>query len=197
MSWFPDYLNFRHSELSDAAALAAGRALHICQHFESASKFVLLMADACDYISHNKDATLEETFDNCKDKWLAQTIKSLCSHINIKENIIKDLENAVNARNYIAHKGTSFFHSQNKWLIIAALKKLRSEFQRMIRGANQVFLWSYEIKEKEPGPRGFFNDYPKMVDEWVFGHIKSLLEESENHPELVKAEASLKESFSK
>lgn len=56
-----------------------------------------------------------------------------------------------------------------------------------------MFSWENKIEEKELGPWGIFHDYPKMVDEWVFGHVKSLLEESENRPELAKTEASLLE----
>lgn len=192
MSWFPNYQSIENPELSDAASLAAGRALHICHLFESECKWVLQVGEVATSLETNKEVSFKEAWANFKDRWLAQTVKSLGQLSGISENDITTLEEAVAARNYIAHESTLFFHG-NKWLTIATLKKLRLEVQRLSKGTSLTSLWSYEIENREPGPKGIFNDYPKLVDDWCFGHLQSLLEENQDHPELKKAEAILLE----
>ena len=193
MSWFPNYQLVENPDLSDAASLAAGRALHICHLFESQCKWVLQVGEVSDSLKENKEITFKEAWSNFKDRWLAQTVKSLGQLSGITDNDIATLEEAVAARNYIAHESTLFFHGRSKWLTIATLKKLRLEVQRLSKGTSLTSLWSYEIENREPGPRGIFNEYPRLTDDWCFGHLKSLLEENENHPELGRAEAILLE----
>ncbi|MDX9689018.1 MAG: hypothetical protein RBT70_00935 [Alphaproteobacteria bacterium] len=193
MSWFPDYQPVENSDLSDASFLAAGRALHICHLFENQCKWVLQTGEVSASLKENKEISFKEAWSNFKDRWLAQTVKSLGQLSGITDNDVATLEEAVAARNYIAHESTLFFHSQVKWLTIATVKKLRFEVQRLSKGTSLTSLWSYEIENREPGPRGIFYEYPKLVDDWCFGHLKFLLEENENHPELNRAEAVLLE----
>jgi|GEM_PF-6548310 len=193
MSWFPNYQPVENSDLSDATSLAAGRALHICHLFESQCKWVLQVGEVSDSLIENNEITLKEAWSNFKDRWLAQTVKSLGQLSGITDKDVATLEEAVAARNYIAHESTLFFHGRSTWLTIATVKKLRLEVQRLSKGTSLTSLWSYEIENREPGPRGIFNEYPKLADAWCFGHLKSLLEENENHPELNRAEAILLE----
>jgi hypothetical protein len=193
MSWFPNYQPIENSDLSDAASIASGRALHICHLFESQCKWVLQVGEVSTSLEINKELSFKEAWENFKDRWLAQTVKSLGQLSGISDNDITTLEEAVAARNYIAHEGAIFFHGRSTWLTIAALKKLRLEVQRLSKGTSLTSLWSYEIENREPGPRGIFSDYPKLVDDWCFGHLQSLLDENQDHPEVKKAEAVLQD----
>ena len=193
MSWFPNYQQKGDSEISNAAFLAAGRALHICHLFESSCKWALQVGEAVDFLDKNEGSNLKEAFESLKNKLLKQTIKSLDQFDDIDGNDINILIEAADARNYIAHEATLFFGGDNKWLTIARLKRLRQEVERLAKGANIAFLWSYEIENKEPGPRVIFQNYPQMVDDWIFADLKNLLEEQENHPDFLKAEKTLLE----
>jgi hypothetical protein len=193
MSWFPNYQSLEDTELSNAAFLAMGKALHICHLFESTCKWVLQVDEAVGFMKKNEEASLKDAFDNFKEKWLSQTIKSLGQINDIKENDIDLLKEAVEARNYIAHEGSLFFAAGNRWLTIARLKRLRREVERLAKGANIAFLWSYEIENRRPGPKTFFEGYPKLVEGWVFGDLIDLLNHQESHPSLLKAEKSLLE----
>ncbi len=188
MSWFPNYQPIENPDLSNAVSVASGRSLHICHLFESQCKWILQVGEVATSLETNKEVSFKEAWANFKDRWLAQTVKSLGQLSGISDSDIATLEEAVAARNYIAHEGTLFFHGRSTWLTIAALKKLRLEVYRLSKGANLTSLWSYEIENREPGPRGIFNDYPKLVDGWCFGHLQSLLEENKDHPEVKKAE---------
>lgn len=193
MSWFPNYQQLEHSKLSNAAFLATGRALHICHRFESTCKWVLQVGEAVDFLDKNDGASLKDAFDDFKTRWLAKTIESLGQFNDIKESDIDLLRDAADARNYIAHEATLFFDADNQWLTIARLKRLRHEVERLSKGANIAFLWSYEIENRELGPVSIFQNYPKLVDDWVFGDLKNLLEDQENHPDFLKAEKTLSE----
>lgn len=200
MNWYPNYIKDDQeiSALSNAALLATGKALHICNRFESTCKWVFQVAESIGYLQKNEGASLQEAFSNFKEKFLHGTIKGLGEISEIKKEELDTLERAKDARNYIAHESALFFAgTEKKGLIFARLKKLREEVQILAHGANLVFLWSYEIEHRELGPREIFKNYPDMVDNWVFGHIAKQMEVFESHSEVEKAEALLQKYFKK
>jgi hypothetical protein len=193
MSWFPNYLPLPEPELSDAALLSVGKALHVANSFEANCKHVLEVAEAASYIEERPDASILEAFNAIiQASFLDGTIKRLGQLSDITASDISLLQRAKDARNFIAHEGAMFFSSR-KGLIIARLKVLREEVLHLAHGANLVSLWSYEIENREPGPRGIFEEYPKMVDRWVFGHVADVIDILYEHPEVQRAEAGLLE----
>ena len=124
-----------------------------------------------------------------KERFLHGTIRKLGNLPETTEQELRVLEQAKDARNYIAHEGAMFFASSSKWLIIARLKMLREEVSHLAHGANLVSLWSYEIENREPGPRwDIFSEYPEMVDRWVFGDLLKVIEELGDCPEVKRSE---------
>jgi hypothetical protein len=193
MSWFPNYLPLPEPELSDAALLAVGKALHVANNFEMNCRHVLEVADAVSYIQdHEGTSALDAFHAIIKARFLDGTIKRLGQLSDITEKDVSLLERAKEARNFIAHEGAIFF-SSGKWLIIAQLKALRTEVRHLAHGANLVSLWSYEIENRKSGPRGIFDEYPEMVDRWVFGHVADIVDILSQHAEVQRAEAVLLE----
>lgn len=198
MSWFLNYQSKPDSELSKAAFLAAGKALFVAIDFEGTCKHVLRVFEITNYLQEKTGASildLEAFTAVIKERFLHGTIKELGK--DITEEHIAILERAKDARNFIAHEGAAYFDSTNQWLIIARLKTLREEVKHLTQGANLVSLWSYEIENKEPGPRRFFKEYPKTVDQWVFGHVVESIEKFSDHPKVKRAEEMLSEWSSK
>jgi hypothetical protein len=129
---------------------------------------------------------LQRTFSSQRDKRFRIIYRDKCeTYCTFGE--------AKDARNYSAYEGAMFFASSNNWLIVARLKSLRQEVAHLAHGANLVFLRSYEIENKEPGPLGFFEAYPQMVDHWVFGHVIEFIETFGDHPEVKRSEEGLLE----
>jgi hypothetical protein len=193
MNWFPNYLPLPEPELSDAALLAVGKALHVANNFEANCRHVLEVADAVSYMQDHEGISIVDAFNAIiKARFLGGTIKHLGQLSDITEKDISLLERAKEARNFVAHEG-AIFCSSSKWLIIAQLKALRKEVLHLAHGANLVSLWSYEIENREPGPRGIFDEYPKMVDRWVFGHVVDVVDILCEHPEVQRAEGALLE----
>ncbi len=126
-----------------------------------------------------------------KERFLHGTIKELGKDITQEDIAI--LERAKDARNFIAHEGAAYFGSTNQWMIIARLKKLREEVKHLAHGANLVSSWSYEIGNREPAPGRFVKNYPKIVDQWVFGHAVEAIEKFSDHPKVKRAEEQLLE----
>jgi len=49
--------------------------------------------------------------------------------------------------------------------------RLRHEVCALALGDNLVSQWIYEIEENEQAPFTIRNEYPRWVDEWVFGNL--------------------------
>jgi hypothetical protein len=192
MSWFPNRLAEPEPELSAAAFLAAGKALHIANNFEAICKHVLRVAEMASYLEDNADASLSDAFAVPKERLLDGTIKRLGQFPDITEEHLCILQRTKDARNFIAHEG-ALFSSGGRWLIVARLKALRQEVAHLAHGANLVSLWSYEIENKGPGPIFFFHEYPKLVDDWVFGHVRDTIELLGDHPEVLRDEEELRQ----
>lgn len=193
MSWFPNCLPSPEPELSAAAFLAVGKALHIANNFEAGCRHVLEIAQISSYIQEHDGASVLDALDAImRACFLDGTIKRLGQFSDITGNDISLLQRAKDARNFIAHEGAMFF-SSGKSLIVARLKALRKEVVHLAHGANLVSLWSYEIENREPGPRDIFAQYPKMVDDWVFGHVAEVIEAFGDDPKVQRAEEGLLE----
>lgn len=191
MPWFPNYMHRENSALSEAALLAVGKALYLCNDFEPKCTHVLSIAEVTTLIEKKPDTPIFEAFDTFKAKLLGPTIKGL--KIHVKDKDINILDEARSARNYIAHRGAILMISVSDWIIFAKLNRLRKEVTTLTHGLNLIALWCYEIENKECGPRGFFEEYPNIVDNWIFKDLDELMKRFNSHPEVIRAEKTLAE----
>ena len=171
-AWLPE------SERTDAAMLAAGRALYLCNRFEEKCRIVLRNMQIIDRISSDPVASLAETFNNLPSspKMLGGTlekIKAEADAFGVTEDQLEALVKAKDARNLIAHEGVDIgpLYSVKPKYILEVLQRLRLAVADLAVGDNIVSTWIYYIEEPgEPVPH-IRSTYPDLVDRWVFGHL--------------------------
>jgi len=177
----------RHeSYLSKQALLAAGKALSIANEFENTCKFILHVAKLSEFLRNTPDPVLETFNKAFRERMLHGTLKALSDLSYVSENEVSVLERAKDARNYIAHEGAVFLASENRWLVVAALKTLRQQVLHLINGHNLVSLWEYEIQNKQPGSRQYFELYPTQAEIWVFGRLLPIIDRYSFHPRVIE-----------
>jgi hypothetical protein len=166
------------SEITDAAMLAAGRALYICNQFEAKCRIVLRNMQIIDRIASDPVASLAETFSDLPSspKMLGGTlekIKAKAEAFGVTEAQLGALVKAKDARNLIAHEGVDIgpLYSVRSRDILQVLQRLRSAVADVAAGDNIVSTWIYYIEEpREPVPH-IRSTYPDLIDRWVFSHL--------------------------
>jgi hypothetical protein len=182
MGWSLSFHGPSEPQLVDATLLAAGRALHLANMFESKYYFVLQIARLDSYFKNNPKACLTDGVDAVaalsRRKVLGPAITDLTGFPDVNPEQAAALDSARVGRNFIAHEGAAFGHvwSAGRASIVGHLAKLRKAVENLAEGDNVVSGWVYEIEEKEPAPRHFPAIYPTLVDQWVFEHIDAYLQ---------------------
>jgi hypothetical protein len=162
----------------DAVLLAAGKALYLCNRFESKCQDVLRTSHIVEKIQVDPVITLEELFSSLPKahKTLGETLHDMVQRGNLKvsSDDARAFTKAREARNYIAHKGAdigSLYHL-NAEGVLDCLTRLRAAVADLATGDNIVSAWIFEIEEKEAmRPHMMTANYLEVVDLWVFGHL--------------------------
>lgn len=171
MGWSLNYQRPKEPELLEEFFLAVGKALYLASAFEAKCRFVLRTAKLAHHFNQTDDASATLALAKAmKDKLLGPTIAELKGFPDVSSNDIVVLEQAKNARNFIAHESADIGHlsSASAKQIHEQLARLRCELRALVAGDNLVSRWVYEIEEKEPAPSGIQAAYPKWVEQWVF-----------------------------
>lgn len=174
MGWSLNYLPPKEPELIDAFFLAVGKALYLSNAFEAKCRFVLRIAKLAHHYEESGDASATISLAQAlKDKMLGQTINGLGAFPEISSTDITLLEEAKDARNFIAHEGANFgsLSDISAKQVHEQLDRLREEVGKLTTGDNLVSRWVYEIEEKEPAPQEIQNTYAQRVQQWVFGSL--------------------------
>ena len=172
MGWSLSHLQHPNPKLVDSALLAAGKALHLANAFESKCKFVLRIAKLDSYCELRPDATLPDAIASLsRDKLLAPTIAELKLFPPVSAKEVIALEKAREARNFIAHEGALFGSIWNarERSVLEHLTKLRAAVAELAHGDDVVSRWVYEIEEKEVPSKQLLANYAELVDAWIFG----------------------------
>ncbi|MFD5627163.1 hypothetical protein [Streptomyces sp. NPDC127072] len=181
MGWSLGYLKPREPRLLDALFLSAGKALHLANSFESKCQYVLRMANFAETAQSDPVLSLQEIIATLPpDKMLGGTLRDLSNtRLGSRASDFNLLDGARKARNFIAHEGASIGTVSGARLddILEHTVRLRASVSDLALGDNVVSQWCFHLDE--PGdslPRMLIDAYPKMVDDWVFGHFGGLLD---------------------
>jgi hypothetical protein len=172
VGWSLGYLPPKEPELLDAMFLAVGKALYLANAFEAKCRFVLRIAKLAQYRAESGDASAVMSLaQTLKDGMLGRTINDLNAFPEITLADIALLEQAKDARNFIAHEGAGFGYlsSISAQEVYEQVDRLRREVDKLVAGDNIVSRWVYEIEEKEPAPLEIQKTYALRVRQWVFG----------------------------
>ncbi|MET8571256.1 hypothetical protein [Streptomyces sp. NPDC004783] len=188
MTWSLSYLPPRESELLDALFLSAGRSLHLANTFEMKCRWILRCINLLrTYEKADPVATLEDLIAALPaDEMLGRTLGYLTKHMSCSTENLYVLQQAREARNFIAHEGASvgFIHSVHEKQIFEHVSRLRSAVSHLAAGDNVISQWGYHLEEPhEHLPRDLIEAYVGMIDDWVFGHFGDLLDETVVPPE--------------
>jgi hypothetical protein len=187
MSWSLGYLKPREPRLLDALFLSAGRALHLANSFESKCQYVLRMAHFAETAQADPVLSLQEIIATLPpDKMLGGTLRDLSNtQLGSRSSDFDLLDRARKARNLIAHEGASVgaVWSARRDGILEHTVRLRAAVSDLASGDNVVSQWCFHLDEpSDPLPRMLIDTYPKMVDDWVFGHFGELLDAEDDSP---------------
>lgn len=179
MTWSLGYLPTREPELVDALHLSAGRSLHIANAFESKCRSILRLTNLADAFDTDPVADLRQAIASLPDdKLLGPTLQELNGLMSSSADTIDVLHRAKEGRNFIAHEGgaADFAATMSRDDILKHASRLRTAVADLAQGDNIVSTWCYVIEEpREPVPQHLIDAYPKMIDDWVFGHFGDLL----------------------
>lgn len=171
MSFSLSHFPAENPDLVDAVLLAAGKALHIANAFESKCRFVLRYFRLRGFYEANPSGDYDEAMAIVlRDKMLAKTIEEMGGFPIITPTDVKALEDAKDARNFIAHEGAAFgriWEATERGLYLH-LELLRAEVGKLARGDLIASRWTYFIEEKSAYSHSMDN-YPDQIDAWIFG----------------------------
>ncbi|MFE0448141.1 hypothetical protein [Streptomyces fungicidicus] len=182
MTWSLGYLPPREPDLLDALFLSAGRSLHIANAFEGKCRWLVRCINLVE-VHQNADpvATFEEIIAALPaDKMLGHALHQLTGRMSCTTETMDVLRRAREARNFIAHEGADVgdLSAARAKHILAHAGRLRSAVSDLAAGDNIVSQWGFHFEEPNWSlPRDLVDAYPAMIDNWVFGHFGSLLDE--------------------
>ncbi|MBT2545314.1 hypothetical protein J7E99_32610 [Streptomyces sp. ISL-44] len=183
MTWSMSYSPPQEPELLDALFLSAGRSLHIANAFEEKCRWMVRCINLVE-VHENADpvATFEDIIAGLPaDKMLGPTLQQLTGHLSCSAETMDALRRARRARNFIAHEGAGVgdISVVRERHILAHACRLRSAVSDLAAGDNIVSQWGFHFEEPRWSlPRDLVDAYPKMIDEWIFGHFGNLLDEA-------------------
>lgn len=182
MGWSLSYLSPRDPALLDAMFLSAGRALHLANAFELKCQYVLRIANLVEAVRGDPVLSLQQAIDAAPaDKMLGGTLRDLANHLlGVQSAGAAVLDKARQGRNFIAHEGASVgaIWTADRDRILGHAIRLRVAVTDLALGDNVISQWCHGIDEPSESPPTLLIDaYPKMVDDWVFGHFGGLLDD--------------------
>jgi hypothetical protein len=133
--------------------LQIGKALCLCQKFESTCKEIIMWFNLF----------LGKSINLLKKNYL----------LKIKESDLQILQNAKKSRNFIVHDSTDILISESfsSSLIIESrldIKIFKDHVKKIAEGDFLVSKWSYEFHEKESGAFYKKGIYIEKVMKWIF-----------------------------
>ncbi len=177
MGWSLGYLPPKEPSLLDEFFLAVGRALYLSNAFEAKCRYLLRIAKIGAQYRQTQDLDATDEFMLAlKDPMLAKAIEQLSAFFTIATTDLELLEKARDARNFIAHEGAAVgdLAGASAKTIFAQSDQLRLQVKLMIQADNIISRWIYEIENKEPAPSAIQQEYPQMVDKWIFSRLDEL-----------------------
>lgn len=159
--------------------LQIGKALCLCQKFESTCKEIIMWFETIKSLKENKYNFLDDKYKDNVDKllnlFLGKSINLLKNNylLKIKESDLQILQNAKKSRNFIVHDSTGILISESfsPSLIIESrldIKIFENHVKKIAEGDFLVSKWSYEFHEKESGAFYKKGIYIEKVIKWIF-----------------------------
>jgi hypothetical protein len=171
MGWSLDYLKVKEPELLDEFFLAIGKALYLASAFERKCRWVLRVVKLTE--QSGDVSAVRALAAAMKDKLLGPTLNDMKAFPDFSADDIALLERAKDARNFIAHESAYIgpLSSVTAKDIHEELDRLRHALAALTAGDNLISRWVYVLENmgEEPAPRGIQEDYPRWVEQWVFG----------------------------
>lgn len=175
MSW----IVLDRAKLEDEPFLAAGRALLVCQHFESTCKNIVMWFSLADALHKEQFAFLSDAHMNYVDKllelWLGPSINKLPALLpKSSESEMAALVAAKDSRNSICHDSMQqLAHSwdANSGGLDWDTEHNRHHVRALAHGDYIISRWSYEFHEKQSGAFKQRDAYVSQVVAWVFGEL--------------------------
>lgn len=180
MGWSLSYVKPpREPQLLDALFLAAGKALHLANRFESKCQYILRIARLVKQAPADPVLSLQEIIESLPpDKMLGGTLKDLVQWGPGAGVVDRELlDRARAARNFIAHEGASVgsVWTVNRDEILEHATRLRAAVADLALGDDIVSRWIFNIEEPDvPMQEMTPNTYRTMVDSWVFSDFDIL-----------------------
>jgi len=159
------------SEFENAFIEAVGRALCIAQNFESNCRSLAILLDAKNSQGKSPNQIeFQELIEKLSKRMLAGAIQQLGKHFPIPEQIEKLLEEAKDARNWIAHDSMKvlFDLSNLDERLSADLRELREKVRNLAIADGMVAAWCFGISEGEAVGS---NGYEEKIESWVFSEF--------------------------
>jgi hypothetical protein len=159
--------------------LQIGKALCLCQKFESTCKEITMWFGTMKSLKEKKYDFLDNKYKDNVDKllnlFLVKSINLLKKNylLKIKESDLQILQNARKSRNFIVHDSTDILISEsfNPSLIIESrldIKIFKNHIKKIAEGDFLVSKWSYEFHEKESGAFYKKGIYIEKIMKWIF-----------------------------
>jgi hypothetical protein len=174
MGWSLDYLKVKEPELLDEIFLAIGKALYLATAFERKCRWVLCLVKLTeDFDQSGEISAMRALVPAMKDKLLGQTIAGMKKFPDFSADDVALLERAKDARNFIAHESAEIgsLSGVSAEHIFEQLERLRNEVEALTAGDNLISRWVYEIENRERAPREIQEQYPRWVQQWIFGAV--------------------------
>lgn len=171
MSWPLALMGPQNPELTDAALLAAGKALYLSNCFESSCHYVLRAYRLLSYIKAHGEADWSDAIVAIsKKKLLNAAIEEIATFPVVSTEDVAILQKAREARNYLAHEGAfpGFIWCAKAHHIERHLETLRATVADLSMGNHLVSGWCYEFDEKRP-VGSVMAQFPALAERWVFG----------------------------
>lgn len=155
---------------------AAGRALAVAQHFESACKDLLRWMHVAKAAEDGRAKTLQE-FRSCADEFVGLMLGSTVKRFGLDHDITKEeletLVKAKNARNYIAHEciAECSYHSRFSRFPPELEARFESEVRALVAGDSLVSSWSFMFHEGQTPPGELMLVYPEQITQWVLAPL--------------------------
>jgi hypothetical protein len=174
MGWSLDYLKLKEPELLDEFFLAIGKALYLATAFEGKCQWVIRVVKLTEHFEQSGDISAVRALATAmKDKLLGPTLADMKEFPDFSADDVALLERAKDARNFIAHESADIgpLSGASAEHIFEQLERLRNEVEALTAGDNLISRWVYGIENREPAPPGIQENYPRWVQQWIFGAV--------------------------
>lgn len=173
MGWSLGHLPVREPARLEIFFLAVGKALFLAQEYEAKCQGILRGAQLFNALKegHDLDAAYL-VWEKFKDRMLHATIMEIQAlPFATKPEDVEVLMRAKDARNFVAHESARLGHL---WTVTAPsleskTAELRNAVSSLAVGDNLVSRWIYEIEERARAPMTIQVEYPRWIDNWIFG----------------------------